>query len=692
MKGYKKIIELSIAATLVYSYFTGITVYSSDEITKQEFTNVSDLQYEKKENSIWITGYNGSEEKISLPEKIEDLEVTNIEANAFKGSKIKEVEMPFIEDIGECAFLDSSNLEKIEVSSKVLVNGDAFNGTNINTIIVNYGEEGIADKSISQWEEIVKKIDGINLDNITGKFITNNEYTKNLDDLVGPVITLNGNAEINIEIGSQFVDLGATAYDEFEKVDTIVTSEGSVDTSKLGQYIVTYKSIDSSRNLSTLTRKINVVDTVAPEIVLNGDNEITIEAGQKYEELGAIGIDKVDGTFKTSVLGEVNTSIPGEYILTYTATDNSGNSSTITRKVKVIDTTAPDITLNGKNEVTVEAGSKYEELGAIGKDIVDGELKATISGEINTSKIGEYKLTYTVTDSSGNSATKTRKINVKDTKEPDIILNGKNEITIEAGTKYEELGANAKDLFEGKKEVKISGKVNVSEPGEYMVTYTAEDTSGNKAVAIRKVKVVDTTSPIIIFNGDKEITIEAGTQYVEPGASGKDIVDGSVEVKISGVIDTSKVGEYKINYSTSDNAGNKASAVRKVKVVDRVAPIITLNGESKINLEVGDKYEELGAVAKDKVDGMIPVTINGEVDINKAGEYTITYKAIDNSKNESTISRKVKVSEKIAEDEDNQVKVEKKYNDKLLLIVIISGVIILGVVVAGSVYYYKKRK
>lgn len=692
MKGYKKIIELSIAATLVYSYFTGITVYSSDEITKQEFTNVSDLQYEKKENSIWITGYNGSEEKISLPEKIEDLEVTNIEANAFKGSKIKEVEMPFIEDIGECAFLDSSNLEKIEVSSKVLVNGDAFNGTNINTIIVNYGEEGIADKSISQWEEIVKKIDGINLDNITGKFITNNEYTKNLDDLVGPVITLNGNAEINIEIGSQFVDLGATAYDEFEKVDTIVTSEGSVDTSKLGQYIVTYKSIDSSRNLSTLTRKINVVDTVAPEIVLNGDNEITIEAGQKYEELGAIGIDKVDGTFKTSVLGEVNTSIPGEYILTYTATDNSGNSSTITRKVKVIDTTAPDITLNGKNEVTVEAGSKYEELGAIGKDIVDGELKATISGEINTSKIGEYKLTYTVTDSSGNSATKTRKINVKDTKEPDIILNGKNEITIEAGTKYEELGANAKDLFEGKKEVKISGKVNVSEPGEYMVTYTAEDTSGNKAVAIRKVKVVDTTSPIIIFNGDKEITIEAGTQYVEPGASGKDIVDGSVEVKISGVIDISKVGEYKINYSTSDNAGNKASAVRKVKVVDRVAPIITLNGESKINLEVGDKYEELGAVAKDKVDGMIPVTINGEVDINKAGEYTITYKAIDNSKNESTISRKVKVSEKIAEDEDNQVKVEKKYNDKLLLIVIISGVIILGVVVAGSVYYYKKRK
>ena len=58
MKGYKKIIALSIIATLVYSYFTGITVYSSDEITKQEFTNVSELQYEKKENNRWITREN----------------------------------------------------------------------------------------------------------------------------------------------------------------------------------------------------------------------------------------------------------------------------------------------------------------------------------------------------------------------------------------------------------------------------------------------------------------------------------------------------------------------------------------------------------------------------------------------------------------------------------------------------------
>ena len=209
---------------------------------------------------------------------------------------------------------------------------------------------------------------------------------------------------------------------------------------------------------------------------------------------------------------------------------------------------------------------------------------------------------------------------------------------------------------------------------------------------MRKVNVKDTTAPEIILNGKNEITIEAGTQYVEPGARGKDGVDGTVEVKISGVIDSGKVGEYKINYTTSDKAGNKASAVRKIKVVDTVAPIITLNGDSILSLEVGNKYEELGAVAKDKVDGILPVTITGDLDVNKAGEYIITYKAVDSSKNESTTTRKVKVTEKIVEVENEETVKENNFNNKIIFIVIAGGIIILGGVLAGVMYYYRKRK
>lgn len=625
---WKKIIALSMAATLLCSSFIEPAVYASEEtedkvelnINNDEAVNISGFQYEVKEEdkTIIITEYIGSEEKVIIPEKIDGIEVTAIGNSAFKEKDIKEINMPFIKEIGEVAFLDCDLLESVELFKGVIIGTDAFKGTNINTVTINYKEESIADKTLDDFNKILEKMVGVDCGKVTGRYVRNNEYTRNLDDTIGPVITLNGESLIKLEVGAEYKELGATAYDEMEKVDIPVKVEGAVDTSKIGEYILVYTAMDSSRNISKITRKVNVADTKAPVIELNGKSEVTIEAGQKYEELGAIGRDEEDGEIKATVAGEVNTNKPGVYILTYTVTDSSGNSATATRKVKVIDTTAPEIILKGKEEVTVEAGSKYEELGAEAKDIVDGKVEVKISGEIDTKKVGEYT-----------------------------------------------------------------------------ITYSAKDSSGNKAIAIRKVKVADTTRPIIIFNGEKEITIEAKSKYVEPGAIGKDTFDGKVEVSISGVVDTGKVGEYIISYRTSDKAGNKASAIRTVKVVDTKAPVITLNGESKITLEQGEKYEELGATAKDAVDGQVEVKITGNVDVDKAGEYKITYTATDNSKNTSTVTRSIEVKEKkVVEDnkdiENNETIDSSKESNKFIWFGVIGGIVVV-IGAALAIVYYKKK-
>lgn len=625
---WKKIIALSMAATLLCSSFIEPAVYASEEtedkvelnINNDEAVNISGFQYEVKEDdkTIIITEYIGSEEKVIIPEKIDGIEVTAIGNSAFKEKDIKEINMPFIKEIGEEAFLDCDLLESVELFQGVIIGTDAFKGTNINTVTINYKEESIADKTLDDFNKILEKMVGVDCGKVTGRYVRNNEYTRNLDDTIGPVITLNGESLIKLEVGAEYKELGATAYDEMEKVDIPVKVEGAVDTSKTGEYILVYTAMDSSRNISKITRKVNVADTKTPVIELNGKSEVTIEAGQKYEELGAIGRDEEDGEIKATVAGEVNTNKPGVYILTYTVTDSSGNSATATRKVKVIDTTAPEIILKGKDEVTVEAGSKYEELGAEAKDIVDGKVEVKISGEIDTKKVGEYT-----------------------------------------------------------------------------ITYSAKDSSGNKAIAIRKVKVADTTRPIIIFNGEKEITIEAKSKYVEPGAIGKDTFDGKVEVSISGVVDTGKVGEYIISYRTSDKAGNKASAIRTVKVVDTKAPVITLNGESKITLEQGDKYEELGATANDAVDGQVEVKITGNVDVDKAGEYKITYTATDNSKNTSTVTRSIEVKEKkVVEDnkdiENNETIDSSKESNKFIWFGVIGGIVVV-IGAALAIVYYKKK-
>jgi len=78
---------------------------------------------------------------------------------------------------------------------------------------------------------------------------------------------------------------------------------------------------------------------------------------------------------------------------------------------------------------------------------------------------------------------------------------------------------------------------------------------------------------------------------------------------------------------------------------DTTAPVITLTGESNINLNVGDSYTEAGATAVDDVDGEVAVVISGSVDTSIAGTYTITYNASDGASNHAVeVTRTVNVN------------------------------------------------
>lgn len=153
----------------------------------------------------------------------------------------------------------------------------------------------------------------------------------------------------------------------------------------------------------------------------------------------------------------------------------------------------------------------------------------------------------------------------------------------------------------------------------------------------------DTVAPVITLTGESNITINQNEQYIEQGATATDNVDGDVEVSISGEVDTEVVGEYLITYTAADSAGNESTATRTVTVVDAVAPVITLTGESSITINQNEEYIEQGATATDNVDGDVAVNITGEVDTEVVGEYLVTYTATDTAGNVSTATRTVTV-------------------------------------------------
>ena len=74
----------------------------------------------------------------------------------------------------------------------------------------------------------------------------------------------------------------------------------------------------------------------------------------------------------------------------------------------------PVITLTGDSDVTVKLKDSYKELGATAKDSKGGDLSSSIviAGSVDTDKLGDYTITYTVKDVDGNTANVTRTVHV----------------------------------------------------------------------------------------------------------------------------------------------------------------------------------------------------------------------------------------------------------------------------------------
>ena len=163
-----------------------------------------------------------------------------------------------------------------------------------------------------------------------------------------------------------------------------------------------------------------------------------------------------DLTGEIATVSAVDISKPGEYAVTYNVSDGNGNAATeLSRKVTVVDTTVPIITLNGLARVTVDAGSTYNELGATATDIVDGDLadEIVIEGAVDATTAGEYEITYNVTDAAGNAADEVKRTVVvtsdADETIPVITLLGDAAVTHEAGSTYTDAGATASDDRDG---------------------------------------------------------------------------------------------------------------------------------------------------------------------------------------------------------------------------------------------------
>ena len=145
----------------------------------------------------------------------------------------------------------------------------------------------------------------------------------------------------------------------------------------------------------------------------------TVECGSRYEEpqvearlVGRI-FYKSGKKIEYEKAGSVDSTKLGTYNIYWSAAA-AGIKGSLMRTVDVVDTTPPVITLAPYPKMVVYLGEEYIEPGFTATDSVDGDITADVTvSKIDTSKLGEKTVKYTVSDKSGNSTSVTRKLMVK---------------------------------------------------------------------------------------------------------------------------------------------------------------------------------------------------------------------------------------------------------------------------------------
>ncbi len=279
----------------------------------------------------------------------------------------------------------------------------------------------------------------------------------------------------------------------------------------MGETIITFTASIPSGSSASASATITVEDLRAPEITLLGNESVSLMLGSDYVEPGFTAVDDIDGnvTENVSVNNLVNTSVVGEYTVTYQVMDSAGNMSSIqTRRVVVVNPEAPVLSIPDGIVVAAENSNgvpaSHEDIQAFiasvsAVDEKDGEI-TTIDNDIPLQlNLGITVATFSVTDSDGFETHASATITVRDLTPPIISLMGSSTINLRTDSPFNDPGVSAIDNVDGdvSAEVVVSGSVDVSTEGVYQLFYNVQDSAGNAApMQTRTIYVEEQGGPV----------------------------------------------------------------------------------------------------------------------------------------------------------------------------------------------------
>lgn len=246
-------------------------------------------------------------------------------------------------------------------------------------------------------------------------------------DMTGPTITMVGSSIATINVGTAYVDEGATAVDIVDgDVTAKIKTVSNVDTSVAGNYSVTYDVADNAGNpAEQKIRTVNVIalqiaDTIPPTIVL--PSNITLQATGVTTHVNLVTpvvTDNVDTspTITNDALTGDNFPI-GNTVVTWKACDHTTptpNCNVASQLVTIVDTTSPTIVPPPDVNIGATGSVTYVTLGnATASDLVDpSPIISNYAPVGNNFPVGDTKVVWKACDNSGNCNTTTQLVTIQ---------------------------------------------------------------------------------------------------------------------------------------------------------------------------------------------------------------------------------------------------------------------------------------
>ncbi|MCT0163010.1 bacterial Ig-like domain-containing protein [Lactiplantibacillus pentosus] len=423
-----------------------------------------------------------------------------------------------------------------------------------------------------------------------------------------------------------------------------IKHSGTVDMDTPGAYELTYSFMDSLGHEQNTSTTVTVLANLADIKVKTSGDKLYTHGVWNSDSVVVTAID-VDGTAvedaKIKRSGTVDMNTPGDYELTYSFMDSLGHEQSTGTTVTVlanlavinVDNNSGKLYAHGvwnPNSIVVNA------IDVDGTTVENARIKR--SGSVDITTPGDYKLTYSFTDSLGHEQSTGTTV---------TVLENMAGIKVKSTTERFRIGAkwSEKDNFDGATDVDgtpidladvdVISTVDSKAVGQYKVTYSFTDQQGK----LRSVEV-----PVEVLANLAGIKVKSATESFRIGAkwSAEDNfesatnVDGTAvalsDVDITSTVDPEKIGQYKVTYSFTDQQGQ----LRKADVtVDVLANLAGIKAKSATEIfRIGAKWSakdnfdsatDVDGTPIDLADVAVESTVNPEV----VGQYKVTYSFTD---------------------------------------------------------------